>query len=78
MRHKLMDIVRNGKVQITAGIEYKDEQRVLRWFGHVWRAGKPIRWIDGVKVGLCSRGMTVETAKKCARGSKKWRALADM
>ena len=33
-------------------------------------------WMDGVKVALGNRGMTVETARQCAKDQKEWRALA--
>ena len=32
-------------------------------------------WMDGVKVGLGNRGMTVEAARQCAKERKEWRAL---
>ena len=32
-------------------------------------------WIDGVEVALGNRGMTVETARQCAKDRKEWRAL---
>ena len=32
-------------------------------------------WMDGVKVGLGNRGMTVEAAQQCAKDQKEWRAL---
>ena len=53
------------------------DQRVLRWFGHVermddyrmaevnggWVRGRPrLGWMDGVKVALGNRQMTVEAA----------------
>ena len=77
-----------------AGIERelasRVDQTVLRWFGHVkkmdeyrmarrvlmlgWRLG----WMDGVKVALGNRGMTVEAARQCAKDRKEWRALVHM
>ena len=32
-------------------------------------------WMDGVKVALSNRGMTVEAARQCAKDRKEWRAL---
>ena len=32
-------------------------------------------WMDGVKVALANRGMTVEAARQCAKDRKAWRAL---
>ena len=31
--------------------------------------------MDGVKVALCNRGMTVSAVRKCAKDRKQWRAL---
>ena len=35
-------------------------------------------WMDGVKVALGNRGMTVEAARQCAKDRKEWRALVHM
>ena len=35
-------------------------------------------WMDGVKVALGNRGMTVEAARQCAKDLKAWRALVHM
>ena len=35
-------------------------------------------WMDGVKVALGNRGMTVEVARQCAKDRKEWRALVHM
>ena len=35
-------------------------------------------WMDGVKVALGNRGMTVEDARQCAKDRKAWRALVHM
>ena len=61
------------------------DQRVLRWFGHVERRvlmaevsggrvrGRPrLGWIDGVKVALGKRGMTVEAARKTGKSGEPW------
>ena len=34
--------------------------------------------MDGVKVALSNRGMTVEAACQCAKDQKAWRALVHM
>ena len=41
--------------------------------------GRPmLGWMDGVKVALGNRRMTVETARQCAKDQKEWRALVHM
>ena len=35
-------------------------------------------WMDGVKVALGNRGMTVDAARQCAKDRKAWRALVHM
>ena len=41
--------------------------------------GRPrLDWMDGVKVALSNRGMTVEVARQCAKDRKEWRALLHM
>ena len=41
--------------------------------------GRPrLGWIDGVKVALGNRGMTVEATRQCAKDRIKWRALVHM
>ena len=41
--------------------------------------GRPrLGWMDGVKVALGNRGMTVEAARQCAKDRKEWRALVHM
>ena len=41
--------------------------------------GRPrLGWMDGVKVVLGNRGMTVEAARQCAKDLKEWRALVHM
>ena len=34
--------------------------------------------MDGVKVALGNRGMTVDDARQCAKDRKEWRALVHM
>ena len=41
--------------------------------------GRPrLGWIDGMKVALGNRGMTVEAARQCAKDRKEWRTLVHM
>ena len=41
--------------------------------------GRPrLGWIDGLKVALGYRGMTVEAARQCAKDRKEWRTLLHM
>ena len=41
--------------------------------------GRPmLGWMDGVKVALGNRRMTVEAARQCAKYRKDWRALVHM
>ena len=46
-----------------------------------WRRvrGRPrLGWMDGVKLALGNRGMTVEAARQCAKDRKEWTALVHM
>ena len=41
--------------------------------------GRPrLGWMDGVKMTLVNRVMTVEAARQCAKDRKEWRALVHM
>ena len=41
--------------------------------------GRPrLAWMDGVKVALGNKRMTVEAARQCAKDRKEWRALVHM
>ena len=42
------------------------------------RCRQRLGWMDGVKVALSNRGMTVEVERQCAKDSKEWRALVHM
>ena len=35
-------------------------------------------WMDGVKVALGNRGMTVDAARQCAKDRKEWRSLVHL
>ena len=39
------------------------------------RGRQRLGWMDGVKVALGNRGMTVEAARQCAKERQEWRAL---
>ena len=41
--------------------------------------GRPrLGWMDGVKMALGSKGMTVEAARQCSKDRKEWTALVPM
>ena len=49
--------------------------------GSKWMAGlgKPrLGWMNGVKVALGNRRMTVEAARECATDRKEWKTLVQM
>ena len=62
-------------------MERIDEHRMARRVLMAEVNGGPVRgrprlgWMDGVKVALSNRGMTVEAARQCAKDRKEWRAL---
>ena len=60
--------------------EYCMARRVLMAeVSGVWVRGRPrLGWMDGVKVALGNREMTVEAARQCAKDQKEWRALVHM
>ena len=57
--------------------EYRTARRVLiAEVSGGWVRGRPrFGWMDGVKVALGTRGMTVEAARQCAKDRKEWRNL---
>ena len=59
---------------------YRMARRVLMAEVSGGRArGRPrLGWMDGVKVALGNRGMTVEAARQCAKNRKEWRAPVHM
>ena len=65
-------------------VERMDEFRIARrvLMAEVSRGqarGRPrLGWMDGAKVALGNRGMTVEAARQCAKDRKAWRALVHM
>ena len=60
--------------------EYRMARRVLtaKVSGGWVRGRLRLGWMDGVKVALGNRGMTVEAARQCAKDLKAWRALVHM
>ena len=60
--------------------EYRMARRVLmaEVSGGLVRGRPRLGWMDGVKTALGNRGMTVETARQCAKDRKEWRALVHM
>ena len=39
------------------------------------RSRPRLSWMDGVKVALGNRGVTVEAERQCVKDRKEWRAL---
>ena len=62
-------------------VERMDEYRMARRVLMAEVSGGGVRrrprlgLMDGVKVALGNRGMTVEAARQCAKDRKEWRAL---
>ena len=65
-------------------VERTDEYRMARKVLMAEVSGGRVRgrprlgWMDGVKVALGNRGMTVEAAQQCTEDRKAWRALVHM
>ena len=60
-------------------MERMDEYRMARRVLMAEVSGRPtLGWMDGVKVALGNRGMTVEAARQCSKDRKEWRALVHM
>ena len=65
-------------------VERMDEYWMARWVLMAEVSGGRVRgrprlgWMDGVKVALGNRTMTVEAARQCAKDRKEWRALVHM
>ena len=60
--------------------EYRMARRVLMAEATGGRVrGRPrLGWMDGVKVALGNRGMTVKAARQCGKDRKEWRALVNL
>ena len=65
-------------------VERMDEYRMARRLlmaevnGGRLQGRSRLGWMDGVKVALGNREMTVEAARQCTKDRKEWRALVDM
>ena len=65
-------------------VERMDEYRIARRVLVAEVSGVRVRGrprldrMDGVKVALGNRGMTVEAARQCSKDRKEWRALVHM
>ena len=65
-------------------VERMDEYRIARMVlmaevSGGWVRGRPrLGRMNGVKVALGNRGITVEAARPCAKDRKEWRALVHM
>ena len=57
--------------------EYRMAKRMLmaETIGGQVRGRQRLGWMDGMKVALVNRGMTVEAARQCAKDRKECRAL---
>ena len=67
-----------------AHVERMDDYRIARRVLMAEVSGGRVRgrprlgWMDGVKVALGNKGMTVEAARQCSKDRKEWRALVHM
>ena len=65
-------------------VERMDEYRMARMVLMAEVSGGRVRgrpwlgWMDGVKVPLGTRGITLGAARQCAKDQKEWRALVHM
>ena len=65
-------------------VERMDDYRIARRVFMAEVSGGRVRgrqrlgWIDGVKVALGNREMTVEATRQCAKDRKAWRVLVHM
>ena len=73
-----------GVLRWFGHVERMDEHRMARRVLMAEVSGGRVRgrpglgWMDGVKVALGNRGMTVEAARQCAKYRNEWRALVHM
>ena len=65
-------------------VERMDEHRMARKVLMVLVSGEQVRgrprlgWMDGVKVALGNRGMTVQSERQCREDWKEWRAMVHL
>ena len=78
------DLASRADQRVLRWFEHVDSMDECRVAGRVLLAevsggrvrGRPrLGWMNGVKVALGKRGMTVEAARQCAKDQKEWRAL---
>ena len=71
-------------IDISGHVERMDGYRMARRVLMAEVGGGRVRgrprldWMDGVKVALGNKGMTVEAARQCSKDRKEWRALGLM
>ena len=71
-------------MRLFGHVERMDDYRMARRVllaevgGGLVRGRPRLGWMDGVKVALGNRGMTVEAARQCPKDRKAWKALVHM
>ena len=84
IKRELASRVDQRVLRLFGHVERMDEYRIARrvlmaGVGGGRVQGRPrLGWMDGVKVALGNRGMTVEAARQCAKDRKEWRVLVHM
>ena len=73
-------VLRSFAAHVQRMDEYRMARKVLmaEVSGGLVRRRPRLGWMDGVKVAVGNRGMTVEAARQCAKDRKAWRALVYM
>ena len=80
MERKLASSADRRVVRWVGHLERMDEYRMARKVLMAGVSGGRVRgrlrlaWMDGVKVALGNRGMTVEAVSQCAKDQRQWRA----
>ena len=60
----------------NGGVPYMARKVLMAEVSGEWVRGRPrLGWMDGVKVALGNRAMTVEAARQCGKDRKEWIAL---
>ena len=81
MKRKLASRADQRVLRWFGHVERTDEYRMARMVLMAEVSGGRVRgrprlgWMDGAKVALGNRGMTVEAARQCAKDQKEWRGL---
>ena len=84
MERELVSIADQRILRWFCHVERMDDYRMARRVLMAEVSGGRIRgrlrlgWMDGVKVALGNRGMTVEAVRQCVKDRKAWRALVHM